>query len=286
MRCLRRACGVDWSDADQVGAGTEESTVRNMTVRQPDVSACVLRVEGDFDSQNVPRVRDALNSALSEGYVNMVLDLTDVDYMDSSALGFLVWADQRLQPVSGRLSLAGASCDVARILELSGLIGVAPSVVVAPTIEDALSSRSVPSPREAPLWAESFEFPSEARHMSAARARVAEIVMPLGLADSAIFDIKVAVGEALANAVRHGSPRGTSDVVCVEVRAYPERVDVVVSDSGKGYDGSGPSTADEFAPGGRGVLFMRALMDAVEFSAAAGGGTDVLLAKRRSVQAS
>lgn len=248
---------------------------------RPDADACVLRVEGDFDSLSVPNVRDALNAALDEGHLSIVLDLSDVGYMDSSALGFLVWADHRLGPVGGRLALAGAGPDVARILELSGLIGVAPSVVVSPSIEEALSQKSFASAPGAPLWAESFEFPSEARHMSAARARVAEIVAPLGLTPSAVFDIKVAVGEALANAVRHGSPRGTSDVVSVEVRAYPERVDVVVSDSGAGFDGNPSTDPDMLALGGRGVLFMRALMDRVEFRPGALGGTDVLLAKRR-----
>jgi anti-anti-sigma factor len=243
----------------------------------------VLRVEGDFDSESVPRVRAALNSAVEAGHATIVLDLTDVPYMDSSALGFVVWADQRLRPVSGHLTLAGARPDVARILELSGLIGVAPCVAVAGSIEDALVPHDVLDPTDAPLWAESFEFPSEARNMSAARARVAEIVTPLGLNESAVFDIKVAVGEALANAVRHGSPRGQNDLVCVEVRAYPERVDVIVSDSGSGYDGSASSGHDTYAQNGRGVLFMRALMDAVEFRPSAGGGTDVLLAKRRPV---
>ena len=248
----------------------------------PDADACVLRVEGDFDSLSVPRVRDALNAALDEGYASFVLDLSNVDYMDSSALGFIVWADHRLGPVSGRLALAGASPDVARILELSGLLGVAPTVVVSPTVENALSAQTVTPEPGAPLWAESFEFPSEARHMSAARARVAEIITPLSLTPSAIFDIKVAVGEALANAVRHGSPRGSGDVVCVEVRAYPERVDIVVSDSGAGYDGSPATGRGSLSSSGRGVLFMRALMDAVEFRCSAAGGTDVLLAKRRA----
>jgi serine/threonine-protein kinase RsbW len=257
-----------------------EINVFNMSGR-PHADACVLRVDGDFDSFSVPGVRDALNAALSEGFSSIVLDLSGVDYMDSSALGFVVWADQRLQPVTGRLALAGANADVTRILELSGLIGVAPSVVVSTSLEEALCTVTPAPPSDALLWAESFEFPSDVAHMSEARARVAEIVSPLGLTESAVFDIKVAVGEALANAVRHGSPRGAIDVVCVEVRAYPERVDVVVSDSGHGYDGSPPASADSLSPGGRGVLFMRALMDAVEFSPAPGGGTDVLLGKRR-----
>jgi anti-anti-sigma factor len=246
-----------------------------------DSDACVLRVDGDFDSTSVPRVRDSLTSALAEGYRSIVLDLSNVTYMDSSALGFVVWADQRLQPVAGRLALAGANPDVARILELTGLIGVAPSVVVSATLADALSGRTLGSHRDGPLWVESFEFTADASHLASARTRLAEIVAPLGLSDSSIFDMKVAVGEALANAVRHGSPRGQSDMVCVEVRAYADRVDIVVSDSGCGYDGAATTSRDAFAPSGRGVLFMRALMDGVEFHPGVGGGTSVLLAKRR-----
>lgn len=246
-----------------------------------DADACILRVDGDFDSESVPGVRDALDAALSEGYTSIVVDLSGVDYMDSSALGFIVWADRRLQPILGRLALAGANRDVARILEVAGLVGMAPCVTVAPSLEEALAAGVHTGGHGEPLWSESFEFPADVSQMSAARARVAEIVRPLGLSDSAVFDIKVAVGEALANAVRHGSPQGPSDTVGVQVRAYPDRVDVVVSDSGCGYDGVPNVSPDTFAPSGRGVLFMRALMDAVEFRPSEQGGTDVLLGKRR-----
>jgi anti-anti-sigma factor len=248
---------------------------------RPYPDAHVVRIDGDFDSVSVLSVREAFDRALAEGCRDVVLDLTGVTYIDSSALGFLVWADQRLSPVEGRLVLAGATADVARILEVSGLIGVAPSVAVSTSIDEALSHRGpVPTGGE-PLWTESFEFASDARHMAGARARVAEIVAPLGLSESAVFDMKVAVGEALANAVRHGSPGGSSDVVCVEVRAFPEKVDVVVTDCGCGYDGVVKPAQDALAPSGRGVLFMRALMDAVEFRRGEAGGTSVLLAKRR-----
>jgi len=215
----------------------------------------------------------------------VLLDLSRVDYIDSSALGFIVWADSRIGPIGGRLALAGANADVARILELSGLIGLAPTVTLSPSIADALDSVCVNAGQGTPLWVESFEFPSDVAHMAAVRTRVGEIVAPLGLADAAVFDIKVAVGEALSNAVRHGSPRGTSDTVSVEVRAFPERVDILVSDRGSGFDGVPTRSGDDLAQGGRGVLFMRALMDAVEFLPAAGGGTDVLLAKRRFAEA-
>jgi anti-anti-sigma factor len=249
--------------------------------RETGHAACVAHVSGDLDCTTVPALREAVDEAVSDGCTTVVLDLSEVSYLDSSALGFLVWADRRLVPAHGRLVLAGARSDVSRILELSGLVGVAPSVAVSGTVDDALASMEKVDVSLDPLWTESFTFPAEVDQMSGIRGRVTGLLEPLGLPESAVFDIKVAVGEALANAIRHGSPRGREDLVTVEVRAFEDRVDVVVSDSGCGFDGTTPVREDVFAPSGRGVLFMRALMDAVEFVECAGGGTSVRLAKRR-----
>jgi len=252
----------------------------------PGVHSRVLRVGGDFDGLSVPGLRDSLNVGLNQGVTQFVLDLSDCEYMDSSGLGFIIWADNRLAPVAGRLAITGQNPDVTRILELSGLIIMAPSVIVAPSVEQALVAvDTTPDEDEEPLWTETFDFPSDARQLSAARKRVSDLLAPLGMPDAAVFDLKVAVGEALANAVRHGSPKGEGDIVCVEVRAYRSRVELIVSDCGAGFDGTPPASRDQFAPGGRGVLFMRALADSVEFRPSRGGGTDVVLKKHRVVPA-
>jgi len=250
--------------------------------RQMGSPMCVVRLSGEVDAVTTPEVREALDDAIGQGCRSIVLDLTEVTYLDSSALGLLVWADHRLQPCRGTLLLAGAGRDVARILELSGLICVAPSVLVVDSVEDALIGLSSPVEGGEPLWVQSFEVPADARQMAATRTRIATMLAPLSLPESAIFDIKVATGEALANAVRHGSPRGEHDDVAIQVSAYDDRVEIVVSDSGRGFDGRSEASLDVFAASGRGVLFMRALMDAVEFARHAGGGTSVRLAKRRA----
>lgn len=244
-------------------------------------TTCIARLSGDVDAVTAPAVREALDAAISQGCRSIVLDLAEVTYLDSSALGLLVWADHRLQPFSGTLLLAGAGRDVERILELSGLIGVAPSVLVVDSVEQALAGLCVAPERGEPLWVRSFEVAADARLMGDARARVAALIDPLGLPESTVFDIKVATGEALANAVRHGSPRGSRDNIDIEVAAYDDRVEILVCDKGRGFDGFATVSPDVFAPSGRGVLFMRALMDAVEFGGCEGGGTSVRLAKRR-----
>lgn len=250
--------------------------------RQTGSSVCVVRLSGEVDAVTTSEIREALDGVVVQGCRSIVLDLTEVTYLDSSALGLFVWADHRLQPCRGTLLLAGAGRDVARILELSGLIGVAPSVLVVDSVEDALIGLSGSFEGGEPLWVQSFEVPADARQMAAARTRIAGMLAPLSLSDSAVFDIKVAAGEALANAVRHGSPRGEQDDVAVRVVAYDDRVEIVVSDSGCGFDGRSEASLDVFAASGRGVLFMRALMDVVEFARHAGGGASVRLAKRRA----
>jgi serine/threonine-protein kinase RsbW len=94
-----------------------------------------------------------------------------------------------------------------------------------------------------------------------------------------MFDVRVAVGEALANAIRHGSPGGAADEVSVLVDAYVDRVVLTVMDRGGGFDGEPACERDLYASGGRGVMFMRALMDEVEFSCLPEGGTAVRLTK-------
>jgi len=54
-----------------------------------------------------------------------------------------------------------------------------------------------------------------------------------------------------------------------------------VVDYGGGFDGTLTQSKDVYAPGGRGVTFMRALTDRVEFERPEAGGTLVRLVKHR-----
>jgi anti-anti-sigma factor len=245
--------------------------------------ACVAHICGDIDFAIVPELRAALDAVICDGCSNVVMDLAGVNYADSSALGLLVWIDKRLQPFGGKLVLAGADRNVSRVLELSGLIGVAPSVSAAASVDEALGGLDLPVEQSPPRWSARVEAVAVIDGMSKVRSRVVEIVEPLCMPEPDIFDLKVAVGEALANAVRHGSPRGTSDVVTVEVEAYRDRVEVLISDAGAGFDGDATCGDDVYASGGRGVMFMRALMDQVDFLPCSGGGTTVRLVKRLPV---
>lgn len=244
--------------------------------------ACVVRVGGDIDMAVVPELREALDAALTGGCGNIVLDLTDVTYADSSALGLLVWLDHRLRPVHGRLVLAGANADVARILELSGLVSVAQSVVVSPNVAAALEGLDLPPQATEVQWERRLDVVADLNDLGRVREEVARMLEPLSFPESSLFDIKVALGEALANAVRHGSPGDGEPMISVGVSAYSDRVVIEVGDSGSGFDGTPRESDDLYAPNGRGIMFMRKLTDRVEFDRSDLGGTLVRLTKHRA----
>lgn len=242
-------------------------------------AVCVAHLEGEVDIAVVPEIRRQLDATITGGCRNMVLDLTAVTYADSSALGLLVWIDHKLAPSGGKLVLVGANRDVTRVLELSGLVGVAPSISASPTVSSALEGLEMRLEEKPALWTRTVTLPARIDELSSARQQVVEALERLNLPEATLFDIKVAVGEALANAVRHGSPHGDTDVVGVDVAGYDDRVVVKVRDTGCGFSGEASCTGDVYAAGGRGVMFMRALMDRVDFDVGDEGGTTVTLVK-------
>lgn len=244
-----------------------------------DARVCVVSVEGEIDAATAPELEVALESAIHRGCLNLVIDLERVTYADSSALGLIVTLNRELQPRNGRLVLAGASRDVSRILELSGLVGAAPTVSAATDARDAVAGLMLAEPHQPPLWQQTLQLPAATESLARMRADVCDALGPLGVPEATQFDIRVAVGEALSNAIRHGSPRGDVDSVTVGITAYSDRVVLVVSDCGSGFSGDAAADGDPYASSGRGVMFMRALMDHVDFERLSGGGTAVTLIK-------
>lgn len=101
--------------------------------------------------------------------------------------------------------------------------------------------------------------------------------------------IGLALREALANAIKHGNRQDASRQVEVSATVSPVQVKIRVIDQGEGFDPD--RIRDPLAPenrfraDGRGIFYMRRLMDAVEFGADAGGGTVVELVKHLAAPA-
>jgi len=81
----------------------------------------VLRVEGELDLSTVDQFAGALDDALEAEPGEIVLDLRDLHFIDSSGVGAYVTAYRRARSRQVRLRIGDRSPAVARVLELSGV---------------------------------------------------------------------------------------------------------------------------------------------------------------------
>jgi anti-anti-sigma factor len=81
---------------------------------------CVVRLGGELDLYNAHFVRDALFGACANGPNRLVVDLSEVEFMDSTALGILIEARAKL-PNRKAFMLAAPGLETKRALQISGL---------------------------------------------------------------------------------------------------------------------------------------------------------------------
>jgi len=118
---------------------------------------------------------------------------------------------------------------------------------------------------------EAFTFPADVARASFARRRIAALAEREGISGQALFDFLLAVGEALANAVTHGSPYLEYDEVTVRFGRFERFVVVEVIDRGTGFGSSQVAQPNELDGSGRGIPFMRLLVDELRFECDDGG---------------
>jgi anti-sigma B factor antagonist len=114
---------------------SDDAHLRDEPVLGIDASgdALVVRLGGDLDLYNVEVVRAGLAGAIDRSPARLVVDLSAVEFLDSTALGALVDAHRR-QP--GGLRIASPQDAIRRALHVSGIDR---HLAVFDTVDDALT---------------------------------------------------------------------------------------------------------------------------------------------------
>jgi serine/threonine-protein kinase RsbW len=98
-----------------------------------------------------------------------------------------------------------------------------------------------------------------------------------------IFGIRLALEEALVNAIKHGNNLDKSKKVHISYGVVPERFDIRIRDEGPGFDPQDVPDPTAFEnlerPCGRGLMLMRHYMNKVTFGP---NGNAVLMSKLRN----
>lgn len=122
-------------------------------------------------------------------------------------------------------------------------------------------------------------------NVSFARAVSAAFAAQVDLTLTEIDEIKVAVSEAISNAIIHGYGGLANQENYVELimNLYPEKLEFIITDSGRGIaniaEARQPSFSSDPERMGLGFVFMDSFMDELEVTSQLGQGTTVRMVK-------
>ena len=140
---------------------------------------------------------------------------------------------------------------------------------LSPSSEQGASSADLTIPSD----------PAEARRV---QEEIENLLRSRQAADKDVFSIRLALEEALVNAIKHGNQMDRGKEVRISYRLLPDRFEVHVTDEGVGFDTDGvpdPTAPENLErPGGRGLMLMRHYMTEVAYS---NRGNAVRMCKQR-----
>ena len=96
----------------------------------------VVSPSGRIDSQTSPVFDRHLSAVIDRGDVNLVIDLTNLDYISSTGLSAFLSAAKKVRAAGGSMALAGLNSRIRLVFEMSGFLAL---FAVAPTLEEGIT---------------------------------------------------------------------------------------------------------------------------------------------------
>src|ERR671921_2738193 len=121
----------------------------------------------------------------------------------------------------------------------------------------------------------SLTLPSSPEYVLLARLVMGQAGRLAGLEPEEVYDLKLAVTEAVTNVIRHASVESYE----IEYSILPLGVEVSVTDAGGGFSGAG-LTGESDEHGGFGSPAIRSLVDELVLDSTKGGGTRLKMIRR------
>ena len=97
----------------------------------------VIAVGGEIDVYTAPRLRDTIGDLVASGHHSLVVDLEQVDFLDSTGLGVLVGGLKKVRERDGVLRLV---CTNERLLKIFSITGLSKVFDIYQTAEAAATA--------------------------------------------------------------------------------------------------------------------------------------------------
>ena len=104
-------------------------------------------VGGEIDVYTAPRLRDKITELVAAGIYDIVIDMEEVEFLDSTGLGVLVGGLKKVRAHDGSLQLV---CNQDRLLKIFRITGLAKVFVIHDSADAALAAQLSPASRRTP----------------------------------------------------------------------------------------------------------------------------------------
>lgn len=81
----------------------------------------VVEVSGEVDVYTAPRLREAVVEAIDEGATKLVIDVEQVEFLDSTGVGVMVGALKKVRSAGGTLDIVCTQPRLLKIFDITGL---------------------------------------------------------------------------------------------------------------------------------------------------------------------
>ena len=98
----------------------------------------VVVVGGEIDVYTAPKLREQLIDLVAAGSYHIVVDMENVEFLDSTGLGVLVGGLKRVRAHDGSLRLV---CTQERILKIFRITGLTKVFGIHDTVDEAITAR-------------------------------------------------------------------------------------------------------------------------------------------------
>jgi anti-sigma B factor antagonist len=98
----------------------------------------IVAVGGEIDVYTAPKLRDKITELVAAGVYDLVVDMGEVEFLDSTGLGVLVGGLKKVRAHDGSMRLI---CNQERLLKIFRITGLAKVFVIHGSQADALAER-------------------------------------------------------------------------------------------------------------------------------------------------
>ncbi len=81
----------------------------------------IVKINDDITSAYVEIIHREIDKLISDGIVNITFDLTNVDIVDSTGIGFIIRVQNSLKQKNGCLKLSGVNADILKMMKIMRL---------------------------------------------------------------------------------------------------------------------------------------------------------------------